>query len=81
MNRVCTYLVAFSLLPAFASAQTTAQTTTFTVQFPGDPNGPPQGPPRDNGQSVKPGTATLRGHVLAAGRSAIAQGPGADHRR
>ncbi len=57
-------LVALSVLPAFASAQT----TTFSVQFPaGAPGVPvPQAPPRDNAQPVKAGTATLRGHVVAA---------------
>lgn len=64
MNRVCAYLVAFFLLPAFASPQT----ATFTAQFPGGAPGvpPPQGPPRDNNQPAKAGTATLRGHVVAA---------------
>src|SRR5712691_3228051 len=64
MNRVCAYLVAFILLPALASPQA----ATFTAQFPGGAPGvpPPQGPPRDNSQPAKAGTATLRGHVVAA---------------
>src|SRR5712691_6089216 len=64
MNRVCAYLVGFFLLPALASPQA----ATFTAQFPGGAPGvpPPQGPPRDNNQPAKTGTATLRGHVVAA---------------
>src|SRR5947207_13477041 len=63
--RVCAYLVAFVRLPACASPQT----ATFTAQFPGGAPGvpPPQGPPRDNNQPAKAGTATLSGHVVAAG--------------
>jgi hypothetical protein len=63
MNRVCAYLVAFLLVPALAPAQ-----TVFTTQLPGGAPGmpPPQAPPRDNAQPAKAGTATLRGHVVAA---------------
>ncbi len=44
---------------------TAAQTQVFTVQLPPG-TALPQGPPRDNAQSAKAGTATLRGHVVAA---------------
>jgi protocatechuate 3,4-dioxygenase beta subunit len=53
--------VALFLSPVFAAAQ---QTQVFVVQTP--PGMPGQAPPRDNAQPVKTGTATLRGHVVAA---------------
>jgi protocatechuate 3,4-dioxygenase beta subunit len=60
---MCAYLVALILSPALASAQ-----QTVFIPFPGGAPGvpPPQGPPRDNAQPAKAGTATLRGHVVAA---------------
>ena len=51
MSRVYFSLVALVLFSAIGSAQ---------------PPQPPQGPPRDNAQPAKTGTATLRGHVVAA---------------
>ena len=54
-------LVALCLSPIFAAAQ---QTQVFTVQTP--PGMPGQAPPRDSAQPAKTGTATLRGHVVAA---------------
>ncbi len=61
MLRALVCLVAFFLSPAFAAAQ---QTQVFTVQAP--PGAPGQAPSRDNAQPAKVGTATLRGHVVAA---------------
>ena len=55
-------LVALCLSPISAAAQ---QTQVFTVQTPPS-TAVPQGPPRDNAQPAKAGTATLRGHVVAA---------------
>jgi len=50
MSRVCLWLVALVLSAAVGFAQPPA----------------PPGPPRDNAQPAKPGTATLRGHVVGA---------------
>ena len=55
-------LVVFVLSPVFAAAQ---PTQVFTVPTPPGTPGP-QGPPRDNAQPAKAGSATLRGHVVAA---------------
>jgi protocatechuate 3,4-dioxygenase beta subunit len=64
MFRAIAYLVALSFVPAGLSAQ------AFGVQVPPGPPGgmpPPQAPPRDPTQPAKTaGTATLRGHVVAA---------------
>jgi hypothetical protein len=62
MHRVFAYLVPFLLLPALAPAQ--GIFTPLPGGAPGVP--PPQAPPRDNNQPAKAGTATLRGHVVAA---------------
>jgi hypothetical protein len=61
MSRVLVGLVAAVLTSSQASAQQ-AQTSTFQAA-PVAPGIPP-GPPRDN--VTKPGTATIRGHVVAA---------------
>jgi hypothetical protein len=61
MRRALMCLLALFLSPAFAAAQ---QTQVFTVQAP--PGMPGQPPTRDNAQPAKKGTATLRGHVVAA---------------
>jgi protocatechuate 3,4-dioxygenase beta subunit len=63
MSRVYFWLVGLVLVPALGLAQ-----PTLTVQFPAGAPGPPppQAPPRDPTQPAKTGTATLRGHVVAA---------------
>jgi len=64
MSRVCCWLVGLVLVPTLGFAQ-----PTFTVQNPPGPPGmpSPQAPPRDPTQPGKAaGTATLRGHVVAA---------------
>ena len=61
MWRALMCLVALCLSPIFAAAQ---QTQLFTVQTP--PGMPGQAPTRDTAQPAKTGTATLRGHVVAA---------------
>ena len=62
MSRVCFWLVGLVLVPTLGLAQ-----PTFTVEFPAGPGAqPPQMPPRDPTQPAKTGSATIRGHVVAA---------------
>lgn len=61
MSRVLVGLVAGLLIPSQASAQ---QIQTSTIQVAPVSPGIPPGPPRDN--IIKAGTATIRGHVVAA---------------
>ena len=61
MCRAPMCLVVLLLSPILAAAQT----QVFTVQMPPG-TALPQGPARDNAQPAKAGTATLRGHVVAA---------------
>src|SRR6266852_3248111 len=62
MSRVFCWLVGLVLVPTLGFAQ-----PTFRVESPVAPGAqPPQMPPRDPTQPAKAGTATLRGHVVAA---------------
>jgi len=62
MSRVFCWLVGFVLVPTLGFAQ-----PTFRVEFPVAPGAqPPQMPPRDPTQPAKTGSATIRGHVVAA---------------
>jgi hypothetical protein len=61
------FLQCFVLLSAVVSAQPPPPPPIRIEMPPGVPGVPmPQMPPRDNAQPVKPGTATLRGRVVAA---------------
>ena len=64
MSRV-SFLVGFVLVSTFASAQPPQVIIDMPVGQ-GVAMPLPQMPGRDNAQPAKPGTATLRGHVVAA---------------
>lgn len=65
MTRVGLWLVLLVLVPGLGFSQ-----SSVALQAPADPAGmpgPPQAPPRDGQQPAKPaGSATIRGHVVAA---------------
>ena len=65
MARVWFWLVGLVLVSTVVSAQPPAP---VIIDMPAGVPGVqmPQMPPRDNASSTKPGTATLRGHVVAA---------------
>jgi hypothetical protein len=67
MSRVCFWLVGLVFAATVVSAQ---PPPPMIIEMPAGVQGVampmPQMPPRDNAQPVKPGTATLRGHVVAA---------------
>ena len=72
MARVCSLLVGLVLVSTFASAQPPPPPPPppVFIDMPAGVQGVampmPQMPPRDNASTTKPGTATLRGHVVAA---------------
>jgi hypothetical protein len=65
MARVCLLLVGLVFVARSLSAQPPPP-TPFIIDMPAGAAQMPQGPPRDNAQPAKAGTATLRGHVVAA---------------
>ena len=70
MARVWFWLVGLVLVSTVVSAQPPAPPPPVIIEMPAGVGVPgvqmPQMPPRDNASSTKPGTATLRGHVVAA---------------
>jgi protocatechuate 3,4-dioxygenase beta subunit len=66
MSRVSSWLVGLVFVSTGVSAQ--PPPPPMIIDMPAGVPGVslPQMPPRDNAQPVKPGTATIRGHVLAA---------------
>src|SRR2546430_5373237 len=63
MSGVSRWLVGLVLVPALGFGQ---QTVFPPIGPGGVPGQPVQAPPRDNAHPAKTGTATLRGHVVAA---------------
>ena len=63
MSRVCFWLVGLVLIPTLGFSQQ----VIFRADMPAGLQGvPPQMPPRDPTQPAKTGSATIRGHVVAA---------------
>jgi protocatechuate 3,4-dioxygenase beta subunit len=68
MSRVSSWLVGLVFVSTVVSAQPAPPPPPMIIEMPVGVQGVamPQMPPRDNAETAKPGTATLRGHVVAA---------------